>query len=443
MPTVLQIVHGYPPREVAGTEIATMRLVRGLEARGWTCHVLAATRAPGHLQYEILRNPGEPGIRRIVNNLPFRSLARLERDTHVEALVHAEIRRLQPDVVHVQHFAFLSSGLRFDVPAVGTLHDHWPWCPAGGTMLRSDGRPCPAPEPEVCIRCYAAHARLAGRIESRAVQLAEAMAGWLPPEHLHAAWRKLPASLRGRLHGPPSPPGDPASVRSRRDALTQAWNALDVRMAPSAFLAREAEHHGLLPVCVVPAGVAAAGPHVGGGPLVYLGSILPHKGVHHVVRAYRKLLESRAAPDLVIHGSTDGAPAYARSLDWPLAGPLPPARVSEALRNASALIMGSVWPENAPLVILEARAAGCPVVAPRIGGIPELLEHGRDGFLYEPGDIEDLERCLARVTSADTALDVRPPPTPDWHAGRVEARYLEAMKGRPPTHRATLTGQEG
>jgi glycosyltransferase involved in cell wall biosynthesis len=71
--------------------------------------------------------------------------------------------------------------------------------------------------------------------------------------------------------------------------------------------------------------------------------------------------------------------------------------------------MGSRWPENAPLVLLEARAAGCPVVAPAIGGIPELVEDGVDGWLYRPGDAADLARALR--AAATQAPRPRPPRT--------------------------------
>lgn len=430
MPTVLQIVHGYPPREVAGTELATQRLVRGLTRRGWRCHVLASTRAPGHAQGSVLELPGEAGVTRLVNNLPHRPLSDLERDRGVEEQVRRLLSRLAPDVVHVQHLAFLSSGLRFEVPAVGTLHDHWPWCPAGGTMLRPGLAPCPGPDPAWCARCHAAVARLPGRVEHAAVRVADSLARFVAPESLHRAWRGLPLGLRSRLRGPPLPAGTAAAAAERRAAVTAAWNALDARMAPSAFLAGQALRFGIPGVQVVPTGLDGRTARIGGGPIVVLGSILPHKGLHVVVAAYREVQRAcRVAPPLAIHGDPSADPAYARGLGWPIDGPVTPEQVPALLARATALVVGSVWPENAPLVVLEARAAGCPVVAPRIGGLPELVEDGRDGFLYTPGDATALAGALLRLLGPDTghALDVRPPPSLDAHAEAVEAVYRGAI----------------
>ena len=71
--------------------------------------------------------------------------------------------------------------------------------------------------------------------------------------------------------------------------------------------------------------------------------------------------------------------------------------VFQELASARVLVVGSRWPENAPMVIVEALAAGCPVIAPAIGGIPELIVDGENGRLYPVGNIDLLAQCLRDV----------------------------------------------
>jgi glycosyltransferase involved in cell wall biosynthesis len=201
-----------------------------------------------------------------------------------------------------------------------------------------------------------------------------------------------------------------------------------LRVAPSRYYAGLAEAARLGPTRVLPQGVDPTGPWEGAeGPLVFLGTLAPHKGAHLVVEAFRRAFpeRARAGEGLLVHGPVVD-PAYARSLRWPLAGPLAPDEVPPLLRRARALVLGSIWPENAPLVLSEARACGCPVVAPAIGGIPEVVEDGRDGWLYPAGEREALAGALRRVVH-DAPLLPRPPPTLEAHAAAVISLYEEVL----------------
>src|SRR5262249_12918170 len=69
-------------------------------------------------------------------------------------------------------------------------------------------------------------------------------------------------------------------------------------------------------------------------------------------------------------------------------GYLPREELASAYASADAFVYASEM-ETMGNVVLEAMACGCPVVAPKAGGIPDLLVHGATGFLFQPGDVQD------------------------------------------------------
>jgi len=420
---ILQLVHGYPPRETAGTEQHTRQLAEGLRARGHAVHVFSATRAPGRRQYSTLE---APDTTRLVNNLPTRPLEHAERDRAVEAAVAATVARFRPDVVHVQHLQFLSSGLRFRVPAVGTLHDAWGWCAAGGTLLERGSAPCAGPEPVRCAPCAADWAPVPGRAATALAQGAGWLAPLVDPDRLHALYRRLPAPLRLEVQRGKGRPAAPDSARRRNAAMLDFYQSLDGRIAPSRHLAGAAEAAGVGPVDVVPHGVQprpdlrADRAAASGGPFLFLGTVVHHKGPDLVLAAWRRAFPD-GTPGLRICGPIADAQLVR---GHPVEGPLDRAGVEDALHGSCALVMGSRWPENAPLVILEARAVGCPVVAPAIGGIPELVQDGVDGWLYRTGDVDDLARALREAASMSVVP--RPPRTLDAQLDDTLAAYASA-----------------
>lgn len=73
--------------------------------------------------------------------------------------------------------------------------------------------------------------------------------------------------------------------------------------------------------------------------------------------------------------------------------------LSKILDGASFVVVPSQWYDVAPLVILEALAHGKPVIGSRIGGIPELIEDGETGFLFDPASPVDLRQKMLRLHS--------------------------------------------
>jgi glycosyltransferase involved in cell wall biosynthesis len=119
------------------------------------------------------------------------------------------------------------------------------------------------------------------------------------------------------------------------------------------------------------------------GPLLFLGRIAPEKGLETIVRSLPRALE------LVVAGDGSDRPRLERQVGGKritFLGQADTSDVPDLLRAACAVVVPSRWYEGQPRVILEAFAAGVPVLASRIGGLPELIEEGVNGHLVDPAD---------------------------------------------------------
>jgi glycosyltransferase involved in cell wall biosynthesis len=136
----------------------------------------------------------------------------------------------------------------------------------------------------------------------------------------------------------------------------------------------------------------------------YLGSIIPSKGVHVLVEAFNGIEDERATLD--IYGWApryEGYPNYLHNLKAQAGsrvrfhGKYENDDVAGILARADAMIIPSIWYENAPVTIHEAFLAGVPVVGSRLGAIPEFVHHEVNGLLFEPRDALDLRAQLQRL----------------------------------------------
>lgn len=126
------------------------------------------------------------------------------------------------------------------------------------------------------------------------------------------------------------------------------------------------------------------------------------KGIAYLLRAFHDLLPLLPHARLIIVG--DGPER--RELEW-LARRLGVAEkvqwvgfqenVSEWVKSFDCFVLPSVGRESFGIVLLEALASGCPVIASNLGGIPEVIENGRTGILVEPGDAGFLMSALLYV----------------------------------------------
>ena len=84
--------------------------------------------------------------------------------------------------------------------------------------------------------------------------------------------------------------------------------------------------------------------------------------------------------------------------------PVKPEEVVETIRKYDALVVPSVWLETGPLVVLEAFAAGVPVIGSRLGGIAEMVKEEQDGLLCRAGDPSDLASMINKYSAKQSLI---------------------------------------
>jgi glycosyltransferase involved in cell wall biosynthesis len=139
---------------------------------------------------------------------------------------------------------------------------------------------------------------------------------------------------------------------------------------------------------------------IGGGELIagFAGRLEEEKGLDHLLDAARLLQDQNAGIRIVIAGtgSREGR-LRERSAALKLSNVLFTGQVRDTVSLMSAFdiaILPSLY-EGLPLALIEAMAAGCPVVASRVGGIPEAVDDGVQGVLVQAGSAEQLARAIA------------------------------------------------
>ena len=206
-----------------------------------------------------------------------------------------------------------------------------------------------------------------------------------------------------------------------RDVLRERARDVDGFVATSRYyadymtdlldVAPERMHHVALGVNLDgfdgPADKGEASPFV----VAYLARLCPEKGLHIAVDAFRRLAESKGRERVRLHIAGyldpkdrdyfDGILREVR--DWGLDGvvdhwgEVDRARKVELLGTAHVLSVPTVYREPKGLFVLESLACGTPVVQPRHGAFPEMLERTGGGLLVEPGDAAELATVIERL----------------------------------------------
>lgn len=288
--------------------------------------------------------------------IPGRMLYSLEARRKLKRLLERET----PDIVHAHNIHHQISPSIFPlltarrVPIVMTLHDYKLVCPA--YTLYARGR--------VCERCRG------GRYYHGLLRRCT------KDSYLKSGLSMLEMYLHHRL--------------------LRLYGHVAIFISPSLFLKAKVEAMGFPgPVVHLPSAVSTEGvrPSFAGRSksIAYFGRLSPEKGL-------ATLLAALEGTDVRCHVIGDGplkAALVREARDRGLTrlafhGHLSPDLTREKVREARFVIVPSLWYENHPRAVTESFALGKPVIASRIGGLPELVREGETGLLFEPGNPRDL-----------------------------------------------------
>lgn len=362
------LTYAYPPI-IGGAEQHVRNLSAEFVARGHDVAV-ATLWHEGLAEFELDRGVRVYRIRgtihraaRMVFSVAGRRYAPPFPDPELVLALRRVAAREQPDIVHAHNWlvrSFLPLRNWSGAALVVTLHSYGLICAKWNLMYQ--GAPCSGPGFKKCFGCAADH--------------------------------------YGTAKGVPVVLGNWAMGRAERDAV-------DMFLAVSQAVAAG---NGLvgssLPFRVIPNFVPDDIATLRGDCkselarlpsedyFLFVGALTQKKGLDVLLRAYIHLTDP---PPLVLIGSPwpDTPTELPRNVtvleNWRHEA------VMHAWRRCLVGIVPSVWPEPCPTVALEGMATGCPIIASRIGGLPDLVVDGETGFLVPPGDAEALQQTMARL----------------------------------------------
>lgn len=373
---ILQVIHGYPMRYNAGSEVYTQTLCHAL-AKRHDVHVFTREEDPFAQDYRMRTelDADDPRITvHLINNPRNRDKY---RDVGIDHRFDELLNRMQPDIVHVGHLnhlstSMLSAAAARNVPIVYTLHDYWLMCPRGQFMQMHPVDPanlwaaCDGQENRKCAeRCYSRY------FSGAPTEFEEDVGYWTD-------W-----------------------VARRMNHMREMAKLVDMFIAPARYLHRRyRDDFGLPESKLTYLDYGFALDRFQGRRRTpderftfgYIGTHIPAKGIHHLIEAFGQLRgdavlriwgRPRGQDTAALRALVQALPAgVAERVEW-----LPEYRnqsiVQDVFNHVDAIVVPSVWVENSPLVIHEAQQVRVPVITADAGGMAEYVRHELNGLLYQ------------------------------------------------------------
>jgi len=414
---ILMLSDLYPPI-IGGLERHVQTLGNSLASRGHEISVVTLAHE-GLAEHEVIDGVSIHRVRGLAQRFAgafddsARRYAAPIPDPGVVTALRRIVRETRPDIVHAHNWmvhSFLPLKAASRAKLILSLHDYSLVCARKSLMYRD--AVCSGPAPLKCLGCAGSHY---GKAKGWPITVANAT----------------------------------MTVLERR--LVDLYVPVSQAVADGNQLARQRLAYQVIPN-FVPDEVASTAldthPIRAGLPpeyLLFVGALGRHKGIEVLLDAHARLAE---APPLVMIGAHWPDTPKSFPANTYILQDKPHDAVMAAMAGSLAVLVPSIYPDACPTVAMEAMAVRRPVIASRIGGLPDLVDDGRTGLLVPAGDPEALASAMGRLaTDPDLRLRMGDAAVQKVRAfmvsavvERLENAYQQALRRGPDDHRADDRG---
>lgn len=369
---ILTVIHGYPNYYMAGSEVYTYNLCNEL-AKNNEVEVFTRYENPYEELYSIHKE--------VVDNIPVSRVNKPSRDytfkdkyidENIDKLFEEKLLSFKPDIVYIGHLCHLSTSIpliakKHGVKTAFTIHDFWMFC-YRGQMITASNTNCDSFSIDNCYDCA---------------------------KTTFKDWIKKDDIIKYRNH------------------LDDVLKSIDIFFAPSKTVYDYYVKNGVDESKIKYSKYGFDTQRINHISKKYndnskinfgfMGRVIPVKGMKTLFNAFKEVSNAK----LTIYGSQSDK----RYLDLYGAtnvcyyGSYNNTKINKVLSEIDVLVVPSIWLENAPLVIQEAHLAGIPVITSDFGGMKELVENGKDGFLFPVKDSKALADIIRKISDNPTILN--------------------------------------
>lgn len=171
----------------------------------------------------------------------------------------------------------------------------------------------------------------------------------------------------------------------------------------------------------------------------FMGTFIWHKGIHVLINAFKMVKNEKIK--LKIYGRGDERDPYVKDIlslakddkRIEFCGIFDYSELSQVMQEISILVIPSSYKENFPLVMQNSLAYNKPVIASNVGGMPEVIKDGVNGFLFEQEDAQGLARIIHKISQNPEIIEklkegIVSPPRIESEALQYENIYRNLIK---------------